>query len=911
MLLGRAAERAVLDRLVSEVRSGESRALVMGGRPGVGKTALLDHVAEQAAGCSVLRVSGVKPEQHLAYAALHQICRPLIDLVEALPAPQRTALSIAFGFIEGGAPDQFLVGLGVLSILADLAQRTPVVCLIDDAQWLDTASAQVVGFVARRLRTGFVGFVIAVRNGDDVESPDLIGIPNLPVTGLPHDAARALLTSAYQGSGDKQVLDRLIGESGGNPRMLLALSRSYVSAELAGGFGLLDASSLPPDVEEAYRRRVAGLPPDAQQMLLVAATEPTGDPGVVWRALDRFGIEAHTDLPFLLAAAGLVDFSAGIRFQHPLLRSVVYRTVGPDARRAAHNAVAEAIDGVKDPDRQAWHRALAARGRDAELADLLEDCAAGAKARGGSAAAAAFLERAGLLTPDPDRRGRRLLAAAQAMHDGGMPRSALRLVAMADANAASPPVRAQAALLEAHVADVIDGSGNSLGLLLRAAARLEQMDPSLAVTTYLEAFRAAWYAAGPSGSVSLASVAKAARSASELVQPPRPVDLLLRGLVLRYTDGLAAGVDDLRAAQYALLRSMPLAGDALRWLWFMCATALDLCDDPTADALTREYVRIGRDDGAAGLLPMIHAQRIVVLLFAGELAEAGALVDEMSSLAEEASVRVRSSAALMVAAWSGDEERMRGLVTSGGAHADRRGDGLLAIHTKWSEAVFLNGLRQFDEALAAAERATSVTQELGMMTWAPLVELVVAAAHAGKPETGRVALRRLAAMTEACDTDWARGMERCCRALLDDESTAEYAYVEAIERLSRTRAEVYLARTRLYFGEWLWRHDRRADARDQLRIAHEQFSAMGMAAYAKLAETRLERGAVRRSHSSPDNLTEQEQLIVRLTRDGLSNADIAARLFISHRTVEWHLSKVFNKLGISSRRQLRRPSLSS
>ncbi|MEV4347207.1 AAA family ATPase [Actinoplanes sp. NPDC049596] len=908
MLLDRNAERAALDRLLAAVRTGESAALVLRGEVGIGKTALLDHVAAEATGCHVVRASGVEAEQELAFAALHLICAPMLDRLTQLPGPQRTALRTAFG-MNGGSPppDPFMVGLAVLGLLADLGRDQPVVCLIDDAQWLDRASAQVLGFAARRLRAESLAIVLATRGCTDTDHSDFAGLPTLRVQSLPDVEARKLLaTSTLIGPIDGPVLDRVVAESYGNPLALLELPRGFTPAELAGGFGLLSGAALPRRIEESYRRQMATLTPSAQQVLLVAAAEPTGDPVLVWRAVDRLGIESDGAIATALAQAGFVEFDARVRFRHPLLRSAVYHGATGAQRRRVHAALAEVIDQVTDPDRRAWQRALAICGLDEEVAAELEERAGQARARGGPAAAAAFLERAAELTSDPQRRGRRFLGAAWAKHMAGMPHAGLRLVSLADAGPLDELSHARADLLRARIAFAVDSGHDVPGLLLRAAARLRPIDPPLARTTYLEAMRAAWYATDQAGSATLRDVAEAATPAPATVTPPRPSDLLLEGLTVRYTKGFAAGVPMLKPVLRAFHDPQLSPDDARRWSWFACSVAADLCDDVAADELTANFLRSAREAGDMAALPLALIERIIMLVLTGDLADATALADELENVGQSTGTRWSAYATQLLTASAGQQERTAELVRVDGNAAGRRGEGISPITSGWAWAVLCNGTGRFEEALEAARKATSSSQELGILTWAPLAELVVAAARTGRADTAAEALERLTSMTQACGTDWALGVEAYCRALLSDRDSAESAFREAIERLERTRIRSHLARAVLYFGEWLWHAGRHSSAREQLRTAHEMFTAMGMDAFAALAAVRVGPTSRRRAEDSSGQLTAQETQIVKLTRDGLSNVEIAARLFISPRTVEWHLSKIFNKLGIISRRQLRR-----
>jgi hypothetical protein len=406
-LTDRRAERGVLDGLVEAVRAGESRVLVVHGEPGVGKTALLDYLAARAAGCRVLRAVGVQSEMELAFAGLHQRCAPMLDRLGVLPGPQREALRTAFGMSAGPAPDRFLVGLAVLGLLAEAAVDRPVVCLVDDAQWLDRASAQVLAFVARRLGVESVGLMFSARIADG----ELGSLPELEVKGLPERDARALLDAVLTGPVDARVREQIVAETRGNPLALLELPRAATLTHLAGGFGLPGAMPLAGRIEDGFRRRVDALPAQARRLLLVAASDPTGDPALMWRAAGRLGVSTEAAGP--AAEAGLAEFGARVRFRHPLVRSAVYQSAPAWDRQEVHQALADATDPQADPDRRAWHRAQAAAGPDEEVAAELEDSAGRAQARGGLAAAAAFLERAALLTPDPAHRAGRTLAAAQ------------------------------------------------------------------------------------------------------------------------------------------------------------------------------------------------------------------------------------------------------------------------------------------------------------------------------------------------------------------------------------------------------------------------------------------------------------------------------------------------------------------
>src|SRR3954452_2531189 len=534
-LIGRDAERNLLDRLVSAVRAGESRALVVHGEPGVGKTALLEYLAEHASGCRVVRAAGVQSEMELAFAGLHQLCGPMLERLDRLPVPQRNALATAFGVSAGPAPDRFLIALSVLSLLSEVAEDRPMVCLIDDEQWLDHASAQVLAFVARRLGAESLGLVFGAR----LPSSDLAGLPELMVAGLREEDARALLDSVLTGPLDPRVRDQIIAETRGNPLALLELPRGLTAAELAGGFGLPAAVPLSGSIEDSFRRRMDALPAETRRLLLLAAADPVGDPALVWRAAGRLGVGAEAAAPAV--EAGLAEFGIRVRFRHPLVRSVAYRSASPQERQGAHRALAEVIDPAVDPERRAWHRAQAAPGPDEDVARELERSAGRARARGGLAAAAAFLERAALLTVDPAQRAGRALAAAQAKFQAGAFDAALNLLAVADAGPLSEPQQARVDVLRAQLAFVTNRGRDAPPLLLKAANRLEPIDARLARATYLDALTAAMFAGrlATAGGDTL-KVALAAGAAPRPLRAPHAPDLLLDGLVTTFNEGYAA-----------------------------------------------------------------------------------------------------------------------------------------------------------------------------------------------------------------------------------------------------------------------------------------------------------------------------------------------------------------------------------
>jgi len=890
-----------LERLLDDVRAGRSGALVIRGEPGVGKTALLQFALDSGSDLRVARAVGVESEMELAYAALHQLCAPMLDRLEGLPAPQRDALRTVFGLTAGGAPDRFLVGLAALGLLSEVAEEQPLLCVVDDAQWLDRASAQALAFVARRLLAESVGLVFATRE----PSEEFGRLPELVVGGLRDGDARKLLGSVLRGPLDERVRERIVAETRGNPLALLELPRGLTHAELAGGFGLPDAVPLSGRIEDSFRRRVEALPDESQRLLLVAAVEPVGEPLSVWRAAERLGIGVHAAAP--AAAAGLLEFGAHIRFRHPLVRSAVYRAASAEERRTVHRALAQATDPKVDPDRHAWHRARAAPGADEDVAAELEQSAGRAQARGGLAAAAAFLERAAALTPDPARRVGRALAAARAKHQAGAPDAALSLLASAEAGPVDELQRARADLLRAQIAFAMSRGSDAPPLLLNAARRLEPLDARLARETYLDALIAAVSAhrlASGGGALEVAEAARAAGYARSPAQPARAPDLLLDGWVLLITEGYAAATPTLARALSAFRSGESVSKDEeIRWLWFACHTAYELWDDETWHELSIRQVQLARAVGALAELPVALNSLSGASLFAGDFAAAETQVEEAEAVTEVTGHRLAPYGRLLLAAGQGREAAASELIESSMEEVVHRGEGLGLTAINWAAALFYNGLGRYADALAAAQKATEHPRDMARV----LPELIEAAARSGNPEDAADALERLSETTRTSGSDWGLGIEARSAALVSEGDAAEGLYREAIDRLGRTRMRVELARAHLLYGESLRRRRRRLDAREQLRTAHEMFTAMGFEAFAdRAARELLATGetARKRTVETERQLTAQEAQIARLARDGLSNPDIGARLFISPRTVEYHLRKVFTKLDISSRKEL-------
>jgi DNA-binding CsgD family transcriptional regulator len=901
MLWGRREECGALDGLLADVRAGRSRVLVVRGEPGIGKTALLGYAADTAQDFRVARAEGVESEMELPFAALQQLCGRMLDRLDQLPGPQRDALGVAFGLRAGSAPDRFLVGVAVLGLLSEVTAGQPLLCLVDDAQWLDQASARVLAFVARRLDAESVALLFGTR--DPAAAGDLAGLPGLVAEGLPDGDAWALLASVLPGRLDERVRDRIIAESVGNPLALLELPHGVTVAELAGGFGVGGKLPLAGRIEQSFLRRIAPLPEVTRWLLLLAAAEPVGDPALLWRAAGSLGLSADAAAP--AEADRLLTVGARVAFRHPLVRSAVYQAALAGDRRRAHLALAGATDPGTDPDRRAWHQAQAAAGPDEDIAAELERSAGRAQARGGFAAAAAFLERSAVLTPDPGRRAQRALAAAQAKYQAGAFDAALGLVATAEPGPLDEFQRARAELLRGQIAFGSRRGSDAPPLLLKAAKSLELLDVRLARETYLEALLAALFAGRLALGGGAREVAEAARAAPPPPGAARAPDLLLDGLALVITEGYPAGAPMLKQAVSAF-RADVSREEGLRWGWQADRSAGLLWDYESWDLLSARRVTLARDAGALTALPFAATLRAGVHLWAGEFDVAASLVAEVESVTEATGSPIAPTGAVALAAFAGREADAAELIEAGIKDAERRGEGQRLTFFHWATAVLCNSLGRYAEALAAAQQASEDSPADLFSNWA-VAELIEAAAGSGVPERAAGALQRLSATARASGSDWALGVEARSRALLSEGENPETGYREAIDRLGRTRVRMELGRAHLLYGEWLRRAHRLIDAREQLRLAHQMFAAMGADGFAERAARGLRAAGERvptRTTGTPVQLTAREAEIARLAGDGLSNPEIAAQLFTSPRTVEYHLRKIFAKLAISSRNQL-------
>jgi DNA-binding CsgD family transcriptional regulator len=902
-LFGRVGELEVLRRLQADVRGGQSAVLVVRGEPGIGKTALLGHAAGEASGFQVVRGVGIESEMELAYAGLHQLCAPMLARLDRLPAPQRDALRTAFGIGAGRPPNRFLIALAALNLMAAVSEQQPLLCVVDDVQWLDQASAQVLGFVGRRLLAEPIGLVFAAQTPAPEPDP-LAGLPELRLGALDHESARALLATVTSAPLDERVRARIIEEARGSPLALLELYGGLSPAGLAGGFALPDTVDVPRRIENQYARRLGELPEEVQRLVLLAAADPVGDPALILRAAEVLGLDSGA---VNLAAAGLLRFGPNVRFRHPLVRSAAYRAADVKDRRAAHEALAAVTDPEADPDRRAWHRAHAAAGPDEAVAAELISSADRALRRGGVAASAAFWERAVTLTPDPGQRASRALAAAAAKYAAGDFEAAQALLTTAEFGPLGELAAAQVQRMRAQIAFAVRRGHDAPPLLLRAAQRLQTLDGELARQTYLEALVAAIYAgrlARGEGALQVARAAISAPYGAPGPDPPPHSQLLLRGLAVRLTEGYVAAAPALKEA----LRRYRAGPRELDWLSVAYSmVAMDLWDDEAWSELAVSQVRLARASGTLSWLPFALDYLAEIHIQAGELSQAEALLMERERIDPGVREATLPYIPLLLAAWRGDTRTADDLTELMARGAADRGEGAALTYADYATAVLHNGLGNYGPAAAAARRA-SAAGEIVISPWA-LYELAEAAARSDQPEPAAAAAGQLAEMAAASGGDWARGAAARSRALLSGGRAADDQHREAIELLSRTRMAAHLARAQLSYGEWLRREDRRIDARNQLRSAFEAFAAMGAHAFAGRARRELRAMGERvreRTDDARTSLTPQEEAVARLAGQGRTNSEIGAQLFIGARTVEWHLHKVFSKLDISSRKELDR-----
>lgn len=904
-LLGRHREQEQLARLLSQARSGHSAAIVVRGDPGVGKTSILDYLTARATDFRVLRIRGAESEMELAYAGLHQLCTPLLNRIDRLPVPQQRALQVALGLSDGDPPDRLIVGLAVLTLMSEVSAERPTLCVIDDAQWVDAESLHAVAFAARRLDADptLIVFAACQRREDRI----LNDLAELQLRGLADDDARALLARTMPGQLDEQVRENILAEARGNPLALLELHRVFTPAELAGGFGLAKADQLTSRLRRGFDRRLADLPAHATMLLLVAATDPTGDPRWLAGAADHLGLP--DDAVDMAVDADLISIGNRVCFRHPMIRSAVYRNAGTADRRRAHRALAAVIDGPTAAEHRAWHLGHAAAGPDEHVAAQLESAAVDARKRGGVAAAAAFLEFASTLTPDLQMRVERALAAAQAKLDTGAPRSAAALLVdarrMTDDNLTTARIDHLRARAAARPADAVP-------LLMQTAERLADLDPARARENAFEALTAAIQAGRMSSpATSAVSVAGTVRALVGTVSSQRAVDVLLCGLLVRMLDGYVDGASSLKKSLQEFQR-LDAAGVAEPQYYDMATQiCLELFDLDAFGTLALRQHELLAGAGALATLPGALGALAVAEIFSGRLSDAAAHLSEAEAIATAIGGPQLSRGAALLAAFQGQEKVTREIVATITEDAAKvHGQGFSVGAAMFASAVLHNSLGQYAEALDCC-RAALAYDDLVITNFA-LVELVEAASRCAEPEAAGEALTRLVERAEAGGTATALGLAARARALLADGPAAEAEYRSALAHLGGSTGVVYLARTYLVYGEWLRRQGRRVDARAALRRAAEMFTEMGAEAFADRCRRELEATGeiVRRSDGGPVvELTGQENHIARLAGEGRTNSEIAAQLFISARTVEWHMSKIFSKLGVTSRKQLRNREL--
>jgi DNA-binding CsgD family transcriptional regulator len=901
-LSGRQREQAALDQVRLDVRASRSRVLVVRGEPGIGKTALLDDFCRRARDVFVIRGVGIESESELAFAGLHQVCSQMPeDKLELLPQPQQEAIRVALGHSFASAPSPLLLGTAMLNYFADIAGKRPVIAVIDDAQWLDRATSQTLAFVARRLDTESVGLLFAVRE----RCEQLQGLAELVVSGLATADAHQLLRSALLTPVDERVRERFIAETMGNPLAILELCRTLTDLESASG--LRDSRGLWARLEETFERRIETLSPAARSLSLIAAAEPLGDPILVWRAAELLDIPRATSDE--LENAGLLRMDARIVFRHPLVRSAVYRHAEPEARRCVHRALGEAINAALDPDRRAWHRALAAQGPDDEIAAELEQSAGRAARRGGLGAGAAFLERAVLLSEDAETRGQRALAAAEANLDAGQPGHADELLSIAKLVAQSELEVAQREVLEARLSYMRGRGRDAPALLLSAALRVDALGGSSTRNMYIPALAAALYAGRLSAGPGVGDVAAAARASPT---HPRPGirDLYIRTMATFLTDGHAAATP-LAREMVATLRGRELSSpDDAAVLAAGHTLAALLWDDKAWVDLYSRALQLARNLGCLDVLPTALSGRVGCYVMEGEFAAAALLVHEGKELSDAVGIPVMPYPEVTLATYGPPPVAFE-LIQAARHAAVERGEGLALTFCDMMEAILCNALGRYEEAWRAASSAYS-----DRLLFFPylLGELVESAVRSGHPERAGAARADLRARAAVANTDWARGIEARSEALFSGGEDAERLYRASIEHLQRTRMRVELARSHLLYGEWLRREGRRLDARQRLRTAHDTFETMGAVAFTQRAKQELAATGetVRKranAHDVEDELTVREMQIARLAAAGLSNREIGEQLFISHRTVGYHLAKVFLKLGVTSRSLIREDML--
>jgi DNA-binding CsgD family transcriptional regulator len=891
-LVDRHDERAALDSLLAHTRGGESEALVLCGPAGIGKTTLLDNAADRASGVQVLRVAGITSEFELQFAGLHQLLGPVLNRVERLPEPQREALESALGRV-GGDASEFIVGLATLTLLSEVSAETPVLCLIDDADMLDEASARALAFAARRL--GSESILMLFASTVPVKDTPLVGLSALEVQRLSPEDSIELLALAVVSTLADEVRGRLVLELEGNPLALLEVARDLTPMQLNGLAALPPALPLTERLRDALLRDVALLPANVQRLLVLIASDRSGERDLLERAAELLDLEPAT----FAAAARVLRSGPQITFRHVLVQRAVYASASNEDRRASHLALAAAMDPVTDWDRSIWHTAAASTPPDEGVANRLEAAASQAKLSGGHAAAAAYLELAAKFTTDQPARLGRLIDAAQELVDSGALEDAGALLDRIAAEELDDVLRARTHTVNAELV-LRRGESSPSDLLLHAGQELEPFDAIKARKAYLGGFMASLYEGrlGPHD-----GVARAVRAMPAVVSDDvTGTGLLLDGYSLLFNDGTAAAAAVLRRALDTIHRH----GD-VDSLGAAYEAALALWNDESLFALAQRRTDVARATGALGALPSALSQLAYAELLAGRFDVAEARFQEAGEMMRGTGYSGTAGSSqigvFVLAAWSGEEDRARTLAEVCASDGVARGFGAFAGFARYGLSILELGLGNYGAALNAAQDACLDI----MLVTRVLPELAEAAVRSGEPAVASAAADKLAESTLASGTEWALGTLARTQALVAEDAAAEALYRAALDHLSRCRARTSFARAHLVYGEWLRRQRRRRDAREQLRTAYELFESMGAGAFARRAETELVATGERARRRVPEtilSLTPHEWRIATMVSEGMRNSEVAAQLYISPRTVEYHLSKVFRKLGVTSRTQL-------
>jgi len=902
-LLGRQAESAAIDELLAAARDGLSGVLLLTGEPGIGKTRLLEYAAAAAADLRVIWLTGVESETQLGFGALHRLLRPFLDRLPGLPGPQRDALRAAFGLSGGEPPDRYLVGLGTLTLLSGVAAEHPVACLVDDVHWLDRESAEALAFTARRLHADALAFVFAGRPEAGAQGA-FAALPGRRVGGLEPLDGRALLALGVDGSLDPVVADRLVAGTGGNPLALTELTVQLSPEQLAGVASLPARLPVSRMLDAYFRAAISALPPDTRTLLLLVAAAQAQDAALIWRAAGALGLTARAARSAV--ERGILAREPRLAFRHPLLRSAVYADADPGQRRQVHAALAAACASAGAAERSAWHRAEAAAGADDEAAAALEAAADLARTRGGYSEQALFLARAAELTTAPGRRAGRLLAAADAYLISGDPAAAEVMLDTA-AHLTDPVSRARALRTRAMIELFHVRVASVPAMMLDAVTELGGQDPRMAWDLLFGAMHAALMAREHVSGTTLADVAKVTAGAwHDPDAAGWSPDLLMEGLARRVAEGHAQAVPVLRQA-LARLRACPVLKETGIPVSVLVSFASDELWD--IEALREIAGRLAAADRGQGALFALGQTLLVAAqgeIVAGRLAEAGACYDEADDFFAATGFPAGGpvNRALLLA-WTGREDEL-GIAMAGiTSLADSFGQGHLRNWGLHALAVLDLGLGRYQSALGhAMEVYRDDPPGVGNVVLPLIVE---AGVRAGQHEAAAVALTRLTERARAAGTPWGLGLLARCEALMSAGEQAEARYRESVELLSQVPVALDLARTRLLFGQWLRRRRRRGEARQHLRAAHQVFDSCGAVPFAEQARAELlATGEHARTRTLPDpgDLTAQERQVAILAARGSTNAEIASRLFITVSTVEFHLNKVFRKLGISSRRQI-------